>query len=446
MTVVYDLVTDANGLITEASPEVAALLAIEDRWLVRKPLATFVADADRARFRTFLLELDRTAEAAASFVLEDRNGTQVAAELAATASDGTVSWHVTADTEPQPQKLRRFIGTGESERLFERLLNRLPHGIVVVDRELRIVFVNPAARRLVESEPPLRAGEPLPDPWPDYPLRRLAESLFTHKPSAGSHLVETGDLVLCVEGLTAGSAATATIMFDDVTERERTRQAERQFVENAAHELRTPLAAIVSVIDVLEAGAKDDPHARDRFLAHIRAHSERLVRLARSLLVLARIQTGRERPRLDLVRVEPLLQEVATLLVPATSVEVEVRAPERVAVLADPDLLYQALENVTANATKHTHQGRIVLAARDLGGTIEIEVSDTGSGMERTEAARAFDRFYRSASRDHQDGFGLGLAIADEAVRALGGSIKLDSVPDVGTRVRIQLPSAKIVS
>lgn len=345
-----------------------------------------------------------------------------------------------ADSQPKHTAL-----VPGAEHVFDRLLDRLPTGIVVVDRKLRIVYINPAARRLLGTDAAIHAGEPLPDPWDQFSIRSVAELLFTRRPEGGRQIVETGDQVLCIEGLYAGGASSATLLLEDVTERERLRQAERRFVENAAHELRTPLAAIVSVVDALESGAKENPAIRDRFLAHIRAHSERLVRLATALLTLARFQTGREQPRLDLVPLEPLLNEVAARITPARGVSVDVEVPDHLAVLTNADLLDHALENVAANAAKHTREGAIVFAARDLGPTVEIELSDTGVGMKRTEVAHAFDRFYRSPARD-SEGFGLGLAIADEAVQALGGTIELDSKPGAGTRVRIGLPSARLVS
>jgi signal transduction histidine kinase len=447
VTVICELVTDRHGVITGASREAAALFAIEDRWLLRKPLATFVARRDRQRFRSFLLELDSGRNNGVPhppFVLETRSGTEIAADLAASREDGKLAWHVRADAEVTPVEGPRVFGPA-AERLFERVLNRLPIGVLVVDRELKLVHVNPAARRFLGTDTPLRPGDALPSPWEELSLRDLAVSLFTHEPAVGRRVVEAGDRFVCVEGLTAAHMPTATLLIEDVTERERTRKAERRFVENAAHELRTPLAAIVSVVDALEGGAKDDPEAISGFLEHIRTHSERLTRLVTSLLVLARIQTGREQPRLDLVEVKPLLVEVASGLVPGDSVTIGVRTPDKLGVLADRDLIYQALENVAANAIKHTREGEIRLEARDLGRTIEIEVSDTGTGMDHADVAHAFDRFFRSATRDEQ-GFGLGLAIANEAVQALGGTINLDSAPEIGTRVRIRLPSAKIVS
>ncbi|TMM02973.1 MAG: PAS domain-containing protein [Actinobacteria bacterium] len=326
--------------------------------------------------------------------------------------------------------------------MAERVLMRLPQGVVLVDSKLLIDYANPAAERLLGVGLP---GDPLPDLWPDFSLRDLAASLFGPNPPAGGTLVETDHRFFWVEGVPASTGETAILIVDDVTERERARQSEREFVENAAHELRTPLAAIVSVMDVLESGAKDVPEARDRFLKHIRVHSEKLSRLARSLLVLARLQTGVEQPRLSVVPIRPLLEEIAGRLDPARDVEVSVRSSEQTGAIADRDLLHRALANVAENSAKHTRTGEIVLEARENGTTTEIEIRDTGPGMTDEEQARAFHRFYRS-SNGSNDGFGLGLAIAEEAVRAIEGTIELESEPGAGTQVRVVVPSAKIIS
>jgi signal transduction histidine kinase len=304
-----------------------------------------------------------------------------------------------------------------------------------------IDYANPAAERLLGVGSP---SDPLPDPWPEFSLRDFATSLFGPEPPVTGTLVETDHHFFWVEGVPPGKAKTAIVIVDDVTERERARQSEREFVENAAHELRTPLTAIISVMDVLEAGAKDVPETRDRFLMHIRAHSERLSRLATSLLVLARLGTGVEEPRLTVVPVKPLLEEIAARLDPPDGVQVRVRATEQTGALADGDLLHRAIANVAENSAKQTKAGEIVLEAGGNGKTTQIEIRDTGPGMTEEEQERAFHRFYRSSNGT--DGFGLGLAIAEEAVRALGGTIELESRPGEGTRVLVSVPSAKIIS
>ncbi len=328
---------------------------------------------------------------------------------------------------------------------FEEILNRLPHGVLVVDRELVVEYVNPEAVRLLGDENGLGAGKPFGLQLDGLAFRPLVESLFTADPDADGHLVVRDHKTLCIQGLPAMNAGSAILTVEDVTERERMRRAERLFVENAAHELRTPLAAIISVIEALESGAKNTPAVRDRFLAHLLAHSERLRRLATSLLILARIQTGQQSPSIELVRVEPLLTQVAEDLDAPPAVEVAVRAPAEIATLADRELLHRTLSNIAENAAKYTSEGVIAFEARTNGSRVEIDVRDTGCGMSRTDLAHAFDRFYRARGRG-RDGYGLGLSIAEEAVHALGGTLTLESTPGVGTRARIELPSARLVS
>ena len=207
---------------------------------------------------------------------------------------------------------------------------------------------------------------------------------------------------------------------------------------NAAHELQSPLTAIVSAIEVLQAGAKDTP-ARDVFLGHIEEASARLARLARALLVLARAETGSEAPKTELVALEPLLADVASRLRPADGVTAEVACPQDAAVVTNRALVEQAVLNVAENAAKYTAAGKIELAARVLDGQAEITVSDTGPGIAAGEQNRVFERFYRG-EQSEDAGSGLGLAIVRAAVEALGGEVELESTVGEGTLVRIRLP------
>jgi signal transduction histidine kinase len=444
-----ELTTDLRGLITQASEDAATLLAIEPKWLVKKPLAAFISEGDRRRFRSLLLELERGERSRdGTFVLLNRAHAEIPAELAATQRAGGLAWKLAPSSGKlasgsitpgieEPQHDRGFL----RERQFHQLLTRLPQGVVIINRQLGVEYANPAAARMLGAAN-VRAGERLLDPWPDPSLRELAASLFTSRPTAGRHLVSVGEKTVSIEGLPSSRASTAVLLLDDVTERERARQAERQFVENAAHELRTPLAAILGAIDVLEGGAAEDENSRQQFLGHIRAQSERLRRVSTSLLVLARVHVGVENLHLDLIAVKPLLEEVAGELEPASDVGIEVHAPADLGVLADGDLLHHAIGNVAANACKYTRVGRVSLVGRDLGRAAEIVIVDSGPGMSALARRHAFDRFYRS-SDGTSGGFGLGLAIAREAVQALDGAIDLDSGPD-GTTVRIWLPNARL--
>jgi signal transduction histidine kinase len=218
----------------------------------------------------------------------------------------------------------------------------------------------------------------------------------------------------------------------------REESAQREFVTNAAHELQSPLTAIVSAIEVLQAGAKDTPE-RDIFLDHIERASARLARLARALLVLARVQTGAEAPRTELVALRPLLSDIASQLRPVGIVNVEISCPHDAAAVTNRELIEQALLNVAENAAKYTADGRIELAAQVSDGQAEIRVSDTGRGIPPEEQDRVFERFYRGEGTG-ESGSGLGLAIARAAVEALGGRVDLESAPGEGTVVHVRLP------
>jgi signal transduction histidine kinase len=235
------------------------------------------------------------------------------------------------------------------------------------------------------------------------------------------------------------AADAAVVVVTDVTSRERRERAEREFVMNAAHELRTPLSAISSAVEVLQQGAKENDVDRDRFLAIVERQTTRLTRLVRSLLTLARAQTSSEAIRLEAVPVAPLVQELAAGF-DDPSVRIDVCCDD-VTVIAHADLLRQALDNLTANALKHAAgQGLTLRVAHVPGGRVRIEVADRGPGMTREDAEKALDRFYRARGSDGE-GFGLGLSIAREVVRVMDGTLTIDSQLGKGTTVSLELES-----
>jgi two-component system phosphate regulon sensor histidine kinase PhoR len=289
-------------------------------------------------------------------------------------------------------------------------------------------------------------GGQVPETWFDFPLHRFASGLFQADVRAVEAQVVSpdGKRVFDLTGIPSRSEA-ALIVITDVSEREQRRRAEREFVDNAAHELRTPLAAITSAIERLQAGAREVPEKRDRFLGHIQHESARLNRLASSLLVLARAQSHAEEPRREEIALAELLRELADGLQLGQGVELELDCPPDLFVESNRDLLEHALLNLAGNAARHTDSGRIGISARvATDGSVLIDIADTGCGIPRDELSRLFDRFYRGSGEQGRSGFGLGLPITKEAVEALGGRVEIDSVPGEGTTARICLPHAEI--
>jgi PAS domain S-box-containing protein len=347
------------------------------------------------------------------------------------------------------QALRRaqlYEAELEGRSRLSRLVERLHEGVVSVDRGGRVEFASSKAKQMFGA-PSLEEGSQIPATWLGFPLRSFATSLFEE----GSQVAEAevssqdGKRVFDLTGIPSARSEAALLVVTDVSERAQRQRAEREFIDNAAHELRTPLAAITSAIERLQAGAREDPEKRDRFLGHIQHESSRLNRLASSLLVLARAHAREESPRREAIRLVDLLAELAEGLEVNEGVELVLDCPPDLVARSNRDLLEHALLNLASNAARHTERGRIRIAACVLADTsVLIEVADTGSGISADELDRLFDRFYRGPNEQGRAGFGLGLPITKEAVEALGGRVAIESVLEEGTTARIMLPDAPV--
>jgi signal transduction histidine kinase len=327
-----------------------------------------------------------------------------------------------------------FLALERDRDRLERLLDRLNDGVLVVNRELEIEFANGPARDLLGVTGRLEG----------YALRTFALDLFGAGVPNDLRLTADGQ-VLEVSGIPPGDGGeSAVVVVHDRSQKARNEQVQREFATNAAHELRTPLASIVTAVEMLQTGAKDEAEARDQFLDVIATEAARLTRLTRALLVMARADAGDEVPRRACVPVAPLLEQVASALHARPGVRIAVDCPRALAIVGDSNLLEQALSSVASNAIQHTESGSVTIRGRGDNGSVVIEVADTGHGIPLGERGRVFERFYRAG--DREDGFGLGLSIARNAVGALGGEIALDSQVGVGTIVRITLERAEITA
>jgi two-component system, OmpR family, phosphate regulon sensor histidine kinase PhoR len=237
------------------------------------------------------------------------------------------------------------------------------------------------------------------------------------------------------------------LLLRDVTDAKRLEAIRRDFVANASHELRTPVAAIRAAAETLQAGAVGDPASARSFVEIISRHAERLARLTQDLLDLSRIET-RQRPiALEPIALLPLVRQVLQLFEEpgrAKSLVLAVNVPAGLAVRADARALEQVLVNLVENAVKYTAAGTVsVRAARSEEGVL-LEVVDTGPGIDRHHLPRLFERFYRvdtGRSRD-EGGTGLGLAIVKHLVQGMGGEVGVES-DATGSRFWMRLPAAE---
>ena len=329
--------------------------------------------------------------------------------------------------------LRETFGALSSERdRLSAIFDALDDAVMVVGPEGEARFANAAAEGMIGADGRV-VGALLP--W----LRRADA-----RGAAENDALRVGDRLYAVGARKLPAEGAVLAVVRDRTEELRREIAEREFVSNAAHELRNPIAGISGAIEVLRGGAKDDPEARDHFLSRLAEDTDRVSRLTESLLTLARMEAVGEGGA-GALDVGITVDEAAQAVSPPDGVELGVDSAPDLVAHGDSVLLRQVLIGLLTNAFKNTPPpGDVTLRARrGEGDEILIEVSDTGTGIEPDEVDRVFERFYRGSGALEQEGFGLGLSIAKRMVDVMGGDIGVRSELGVGSTFWVRLPAAR---
>ncbi|HID61447.1 MAG TPA: HAMP domain-containing protein [Anaerolineae bacterium] len=251
-------------------------------------------------------------------------------------------------------------------------------------------------------------------------------------------------------------AASFNVMAQEV---KASRQAQRDFVANVSHELKTPLTSIQGFSQAILDGTARDGEAQRHAAQIINDEAGRMTRLVNELLELAKMDAGQIVMAQEPVDMGRLLRGCVEKLTPQAGqggVELKLELGALPSLTGDNDRLAQVFTNLIDNALKHTPRGgRVTVAARGVtdhptrkGGKavpkIEVSVADTGSGIPPEDLSRIFERFYQvdKSRRRKGKGAGLGLAIAKEIVQAHRGQIKAESVMGVGTKFTVMLPAS----
>ncbi|MEU0548559.1 HAMP domain-containing sensor histidine kinase [Micromonospora sp. NPDC005979] len=212
---------------------------------------------------------------------------------------------------------------------------------------------------------------------------------------------------------------------------------ERRFTADVAHELRTPVTALVAAASLLREQLDrlpDDARPAARLLV---GDVVRLRRLVEDLMEISRLDAGRDRPSVEPVDALALLNAIVAARGWSDRVLV---TGDPVALRTDPRHLERVVANLVANAVEHGG-GEICASVRAAGPGVVFEVADQGPGIPDAHLPLVFDRFHKVDAARSASGSGLGLAIAREHAAVLGGVLSLHSAPGVGTRFRLELPA-----
>jgi signal transduction histidine kinase len=322
---------------------------------------------------------------------------------------------------------------------LRELVDRLPAGLIVVDERLVVRYANLAARRLVYGQGlRLRVGATLPD-LASGALRGAASSAFRRGLPSETEVTLDDGRIIVVSGSMHGHLLTISIEHEPGTVSRA--RAGQDFIVNTAHEFLTPLTGIAGAAHVLQDGAKDDPETRDRFLKHIADGADRLIRISRGLLVLARAEAGVDPPRPEIVPLGPILAES---LVAAGVAEPGAAIDDRwhESVFADRDLLDIALGTLVQNARRYSADGTVTVDV-DKAGAAKVAIEIGNPDHTRSEELLQLKaRFVKSSGRD-SDGFGVGISIAERAIRVMDGRLSLHA-DERRTVARIELPGGAL--
>ena len=343
----------------------------------------------------------------------------------------------------------------------EAIIEAVPDPLIVLDRQRRILRANSASTEFTGAgAEPRDLAAALRNPL----LLAAADAVLRGEPARSVEFtlsVPTEQVLRArfariadaVGEAAAPGAATAILTLHDVTALKRSEQMRADFVANAGHELKTPLATLIGFIETLLGPARDDPAARERFLGIMHEQAGRMARLVDDLLSLSQIELNEHVAPTGRVALAPVIDEVARgLELRAAEREIKIACilpadlPE---VVGDRDELAQISQNLLDNAVKYARPCSEVTVTGGSGTgpsgrMVRIAVSDQGDGIAGEHLPRLTERFYRvdTARSRELGGTGLGLAIVKHIVSRHRGRLDIASELGQGSTFTIWLPAA----
>jgi two-component system phosphate regulon sensor histidine kinase PhoR len=326
-----------------------------------------------------------------------------------------------------------------------RVLSAMMEGVLLVDAEGNVQLANSAALEML-SIPPNPFGKPLADVVDNAQITTLLEEA----PEGEHHTAElslvhmpTRKILASARRLPQDSGVLA--VFVDVTEQRRLETVRQEFVSNASHELRTPIAAIMSAVETLQSINAVTGDAERGFLDMIARNTQRLKALVDDLLALSHLESGAVEVQLEPVRLRSCVESIMNDLAPSArkrNTELISLVRSDLVVMASQRGLQHVLGNLIDNAIKYCPtNSRVTVEAHREGGQAVISVMDNGPGISEAHRERIFERFYRiDAGRSRAlGGTGLGLSIVKHWVEAMGGAIRVTAATGGGTAFRVAL-------
>jgi two-component system phosphate regulon sensor histidine kinase PhoR len=341
------------------------------------------------------------------------------------------------------------------------ILASMTQGVICVDMEERILFVNRTAQELFGIDQDQARGRLLQASVRSTEIQRFIQHILStgETPDMREFTLPTyRNLVLQIGGSplfdSTGERMGALVVLNDVTRLRELEVLRKQFVANVSHEIRTPVTAIKGYVETLRDGALEDSEHARAFLERIAHNTDRLDKIISDLLSLSKIEQDAERGQIKLVpgNLHDIVQSaILTVSEKAKARGIHIVFPQSESVSPDfvsmvnATLLEQAVVNLLDNAIKYSEAGQQVeveIMAKE--NSAEIRVRDHGCGISAEHFPRLFERFYRVDKGRSRElgGTGLGLAIVKHIVQAHNGQVSVESQPEVGSVFTISIQLA----
>ncbi|HVC56261.1 MAG TPA: ATP-binding protein [Stellaceae bacterium] len=344
----------------------------------------------------------------------------------------------------------------------EAIIAAVPDPLILIDRQRRIVRANSAAAAFIGAgAAPRDLAAALRNPL----LLAAADSVLAGDAARGveftlsvpiervlrAHVARIADRP---DHAPALAGAAAILILHDVTELKRSEQMRADFVANAGHELKTPLATLIGFIETLRGPARDDAAAHDRFLGIMGEQARRMARLVDDLLSLSRIELNEHVAPTGRVVLAPVIDEVARgfeLRAAARDIRIlRTLSADLPQVLGDRDQLAQIFQNLLDNAVKYARPHSEVTVSGTVGSgaaasQVRVAVTDQGDGIASEHLPRLTERFYRvdTARSRELGGTGLGLAIVKHILNRHRGRLEIASTVGQGSTFTVWLRAAE---
>jgi two-component system phosphate regulon sensor histidine kinase PhoR len=325
------------------------------------------------------------------------------------------------------------------------LINALPDGALIIAADGNVLAANPQARDALGLEP---KGLPIKSVLRHAAFHQgIAEARETELPVHIELEIQSRPPRQFNASIALiGTSGDVLVVLRDLTREQRIERMRSDFVANASHEMRTPLAAIIGTIETLQGAAKNDARARERFFDSMLTQARRMKRLIDDLLTLSRIELNehvRPSAQVDLFDVARQAKSNLVGLVLEAKVEVNLGEAKPTVVAGDADELLQVTQNLLENAIKYgAAGGKVDIACKAERGFGVLEVKDYGRGIAEDHLPRLTERFYRVSTQESRarGGTGLGLAIVKHIISRHRGKLDIASKLGEGSTFRISIP------